>query len=466
MGDVYDLAKRLTEFYKAFDFYDYKDSLEIGETEDDTIQKLALELSENNRYSIASTIRNIELMQIYGGLNTKQMRESDELLSELNELLNRRKEKVVKNTPNNNNAIKNKNTVEHSSTEGGNVMNTFVVDYNDLLFAKMQHEYVVFLDDIKELSTEEAIERSYEKTIKQELVFLCESQELPQEQAKVLFEMENTLDGVYQKWLKKDSGIHEVLKDTLVETAQKELENTENKVEKISVLLVEPNKYPKEIEVENTLKALKKLVGGNIELFSPYEDEISIVCNEEGKITGLPLNRAVYAEPAKTEMEYRELKEVFREAEKNGKHLCGHLVFAQENFDKPYSEFERTYEISSDNKAFKPNMGGYSIYGSSLDGADVCVRLEGYMSAERGGKNGWKLEKCYLVDDKKEMIEIVAGTFFVVGAPSDSENFTSLSNEQKIKYREMFKYPERFSRTSDGKITAKAYYPVVSQDAR
>lgn len=239
-----------------------------------------------------------------------------------------------------------------------------------------------------------------------------------------------------------------------------------NNKEKISVLLVEPNKYPKEIEVENTLEAMQKLVGGNIELLSPYEDEVSIICNEEGKITDLTLNRAVYAEPEKTEVEYRQLKEVFREAEKNGKHLCGHLVFAQENFEKPYSEFERTYEISSDNKAFKPNMGGYSIYGSSLDGADVCVRLERYMSAERGGKDGWKLEKCYLVDDKKKMLEIVAGTFFVVGTPCDSENFTSLSNEQKIKYREMFKYPERFIRTPDGNISAKPYCPVVSQDAR
>ena len=57
-------------------------------------------------------------------------------------------------------------------------------------------------------------------------------------------------------------------------------------------------------------------------------------------------------------------------------------------FKEPLSEFERTYAISSDNKAFQSGMGGYSIYGRSLDGADPCLRMEGLMAAERGGKDG------------------------------------------------------------------------------
>ena len=64
--------------------------------------------------------------------------------------------------------------------------------------------------------------------------------------------------------------------------------------EKISVIFVEPNKYPKMIEIEDTLEAMQEIVGGYIEEYMPFEDEVAIVCNEEGKVNGLPLNRAVY----------------------------------------------------------------------------------------------------------------------------------------------------------------------------
>ena len=47
-------------------------------------------------------------------------------------------------------------------------------------------------------------------------------------------------------------------------------------------------------------------------------------------------------------------------------------------------------------------MGGYSIYASSLDGSDPCVRLEQYMASEYGGKNGWQIERCYMMSDEVE----------------------------------------------------------------
>ncbi len=67
-----------------------------------------------------------------------------------------------------------------------------------------------------------------------------------------------------------------------------------NKEDKISVLLVQPNKYPKLIEIDNTLEVMQEKVGGDIEQFMPFEDEVAIICNSEGKIMGLPLNRAIY----------------------------------------------------------------------------------------------------------------------------------------------------------------------------
>ncbi len=126
--------------------------------------------------------------------------------------------------------------------------------------------------------------------------------------------------------------------------------------EKISVILVEPGKYPKLVEIENTLEAMQALVEGDIEEYMPFDDEVAIVCNEEGKMRGLPLNRAVYT-------------------------------------------------------------------------------------------------------DNKEIVDIIAGKFFICYAPIEAENFQSMPKELAHKYEEKFKYPERFYQTENG-IEAKAYKPV------
>ena len=54
--------------------------------------------------------------------------------------------------------------------------------------------------------------------------------------------------------------------------------------------------------------------------------------------------------------------------------------------------------VSSNNKAFISGAGGYSIYGSCLDGTDQCVRLEEYMR----GENAWKIDRCYMKRDDYE----------------------------------------------------------------
>ena len=231
---------------------------------------------------------------------------------------------------------------------------------------------------------------------------------------------------------------------------------------KISVLLVEPNKYPKMIEIDDTLEAMQEVVGGDIEEYMPFEDEVAIVCHEEGKLIGLPPNRAVYAEPETVELTYSELADRFRNAESEGKkHLTGYIVFSQESFNKPYDERSRTYAVSSDNKAFKAGLGGYSIYGSCLDGSDPCVRLDGYMR----GENAWKIEKCYLKEASREMLDIICGKFFICHAPYEAERFQSLPPDLAEKYREKFQYPERFARIND-KIVAVPFKPAKADRER
>lgn len=102
------------------------------------------------------------------------------------------------------------------------------------------------------------------------------------------------------------------------------------------------------------------------------------------------------------EMTYDEMTQKFCEAERAGYHLTGYIVFSEDSFGELYPVQSRTYEVSSDNKAFQTNMGGYSIFGSAIDGSDPMVRLEGYMRVEKGGANGWKIERCYMKKEEKE----------------------------------------------------------------
>lgn len=132
---------------------------------------------------------------------------------------------------------------------------------------------------------------------------------------------------------------------------------------KISVLLVEPNKYPKMIEIDDTLEVMQTVVGGDIEEYMPFEDEVAIICNEEGKITGMAPNRAVYEE------------------------------------------------------------------------------------------------------NSREMLDIICGKFFIAYAPFDAEKFQSLPPDLAEKYREKFKYPERFMRVNN-EIVAVPFKPVRADKER
>lgn len=63
-------------------------------------------------------------------------------------------------------------------------------------------------------------------------------------------------------------------------------------MEKIKVLIVDPTIDPYIEEIENTLEEKQKIVGGLIE-FVELEDNIDLICNEEGKIHNLQMNRII-----------------------------------------------------------------------------------------------------------------------------------------------------------------------------
>jgi hypothetical protein len=126
----------------------------------------------------------------------------------------------------------------------------------------------------------------------------------------------------------------------------------------MKVVLVKPMCPPEITEIGNDLKSMQSVVGGCIEQMCPFKENVAIVCNEEGKLLGLPLNRAVRDE-----------------------------------------------------------------------------------------------------DNKNNILDIIAGDFFICDA--SGENFDSLSEEQLIKYFEMFQSPERFYREGS---SAKAKIVVCTEE--
>ena len=62
----------------------------------------------------------------------------------------------------------------------------------------------------------------------------------------------------------------------------------------MKILVVEPGKQPQMQEIESRLTAMQMTVGGYIEAIYPWWDEVALVCNDAGKIMGLPLNRPLF----------------------------------------------------------------------------------------------------------------------------------------------------------------------------
>lgn len=58
----------------------------------------------------------------------------------------------------------------------------------------------------------------------------------------------------------------------------------------MKVLVVEPQKPCRVQEIES-LPDMQQLVGGDIEAVYPFQEPVALVCNADGKLLGLPMNR-------------------------------------------------------------------------------------------------------------------------------------------------------------------------------
>lgn len=115
----------------------------------------------------------------------------------------------------------------------------------------------------------------------------------------------------------------------------------------MKILIVEPGREPRTKEINGTLREMQDVVGGLIQAVYPFDELVALVCNDEGKLLGLPLNRALRL----------------------------------------------------------PETG--------------------------------------------EVYDVIAGTFFLCGAPPDSNRFASLTDEQLSRYAQRFRVPEFFAEEAD-----------------
>ena len=75
----------------------------------------------------------------------------------------------------------------------------------------------------------------------------------------------------------------------IIEARKQEEEGTET----VEVLIVRPGEVPEKAIINKNLAAFQRVCNGNIEAVYFFDDPIAIICNEEGKLQGMKLNRAL-----------------------------------------------------------------------------------------------------------------------------------------------------------------------------
>lgn len=86
---------------------------------------------------------------------------------------------------------------------------------------------------------------------------------------------------------------YEAYLDTDIPAIREKLEQAQEAEDTMTVLVVEPMKEPYVKEIGADLAAKQREVGGLIAAAYPFDDPVAVVCNDEGKINGMELNRAL-----------------------------------------------------------------------------------------------------------------------------------------------------------------------------
>ena len=103
------------------------------------------------------------------------------------------------------------------------------VDYNELLYEKVQAEYDAFIEELKRMTPEQVIDKAYQKVIKENMVMAIQDMELTPSEAKALCREKYPLDRMYQEWLDTDVSGMQMLKDSIDDTAKQAVKEMKEK---------------------------------------------------------------------------------------------------------------------------------------------------------------------------------------------------------------------------------------------
>jgi len=62
----------------------------------------------------------------------------------------------------------------------------------------------------------------------------------------------------------------------------------------MKILVVAPGAKPEEREIDGSLETMQTIVGGTIQAIYPFEDFVALICNDEAKLTFMPMNRMLW----------------------------------------------------------------------------------------------------------------------------------------------------------------------------
>lgn len=151
-----------------------------------------------------------------------------------------------------------------------------------------QNDSVTEVD--KELIKEGGLVRGYDVNIKETLEKVVTVSAVSREEAEEIVEK-----AYYNsQYVLDDENVTGVSFETL-----QEHETVVEHDEKISALLIKPGEVPERVVIKDELRDLQKMVGGGIEVVYPFQERVAAIVNDEGKLLGLPLNRALADEKGK-----------------------------------------------------------------------------------------------------------------------------------------------------------------------
>jgi len=72
-----------------------------------------------------------------------------------------------------------------------------------------------------------------------------------------------------------------------------------DKTKTLKAVVVRPVLFASIEDINGDLQDIQEFVGGHIEQLCPWEDDVALICNEDGKNKGLMPNRALYDDSKK-----------------------------------------------------------------------------------------------------------------------------------------------------------------------